>query len=291
MTHPRTAGDTSGLSPVTSTPDAHANLRRLGLILAAAALASACFAVPGGRTPSASAPPPSRPVTAGTQTPRAAATPSAPAATNLTGPTGPTVEARVTDMVDGDTIHVSIDGRDFRVRYIGMNAPELDREGQPAEAFARESLAANRQLVKGETVTLEKDVSQTDQYGRLLRYVWLHDGDDWLLVNAELVRLGFAHAGTYPPDVKYTDLIVAAEREARDAGAGLWAEPPVNINPIAQPIPKPDRKCDPSYPDVCIAPPPPPDLNCDDVPFQNVRVIGRDPHDLDGNNDGVGCES
>ena len=207
----------------------------------------------------------------------------------------------MTGVADGDTIRVSVRGRDYRVRYIGIDAPELDRAGQPAESFAQESLAANRELVRGQTVTLEKDVSETDQFGRLLRYVWLADGEGWLLVNAELVRLGFAQAGTYPPDVKYTDVLLSAERAARDRGAGLWADAPLYVNPIAQPIPTPTstpklrpqppaRDCDPSYPDVCI-PPAPPYLNCDDVPYDNIRVTGRDPHGFDGNNDGRGCES
>jgi micrococcal nuclease len=212
------------------------------------------------------------------------------------GPTGETEEALVTSVADGDTIRVSIGTRDYRVRYIGIDAPELDRAGQPAESFARESLAANRELVKDQTVTLEKDVSETDRFGRLLRYVWLQDGGSWLMVNAQLVRLGFAHAGTYPPDVKYTDVLRRAEQEARDSSAGLWADSSLVINPIAQPIPTrqapqpPAKDCDPSYPDVCI-PPAPPDLDCGDVPYDNIRVTGRDPHGFDGNGDGVGCES
>ncbi len=68
-------------------------------------------------------------------------------------------------------------------------------------------------------------MSETDRYDRLLRYVWLVDGDRWTLVNLELVRQGFAQVETDPPDVKYADRFVAAERMARDAGRGLWGAP------------------------------------------------------------------
>ena len=69
---------------------------------------------------------------------------------------------------------------------------------------------------------LERDVSDTDHYDRLLRYVWLRDGDGWVFVNLELVRRGFAQVVTYPPDVHWTDTFLDAQREARDAGVGLW---------------------------------------------------------------------
>ena len=73
----------------------------------------------------------------------------------------------------------------------------------------------------GRTVQLERDVSETDQYGGLLRYVYVGT----IFVNAELVRGGYATAWTYPPDVAYSDLFVELEREARQAERGLWAAP------------------------------------------------------------------
>jgi len=69
-------------------------------------------------------------------------------------------------------------------------------------------------------VTLEKDISETDKYGRLLRYVYVDD----LFVNGELVRLGYAEAVSYPPDVKYQEVLSELEREARDEGRGLWKD-------------------------------------------------------------------
>ena len=89
-----------------------------------------------------------------------------------------------------------------------------------------EASSANEQLVAGQTVTLERDVSETDRFGRLLRYVWLTAPDGWLLVNQELVRLGDASASSYPPDVRYQDRFVAAQREAADSGRGLWGPTP-----------------------------------------------------------------
>jgi endonuclease YncB( thermonuclease family) len=135
-------------------------------------------------------------------------------------PTGTSTEvssreiAFVMQVIDGDTIEVILDGVPYNLRYIGIDAPEM---GMP---FSEQATEANQRLVEGQIVELERDVSETDQYGRLLRYVYLNDG---LFVNAELVRLGFAAALTYPPDIKYQKLIDTKEQEAKEAGAGLWA--------------------------------------------------------------------
>ena len=105
------------------------------------------------------------------------------------------VEATVTRVIDGDTIEVNLEGLIYRVRYIGIDTPEI---GEPC---ADEATEANRQLVEGKTVWLEKDISETDKYGRLLRYVYVDD----IFVNEELVRLGLALPSSYPPDMKYDD--------------------------------------------------------------------------------------
>jgi len=91
------------------------------------------------------------------------------------------------------------------------------------EWMGPEASAANKALVEGKAVYLEKDVSDTDRYGRLLRYVFLADGT---FVNGELVRQGYAQAITYPPDVKYQKLLRALEQEARSRGKGLWQPTP-----------------------------------------------------------------
>lgn len=120
----------------------------------------------------------------------------------------------VTQVIDGDTI--IIEG-DYRVRYIGIDTPEIHPE---VEAFGMEAWQANRRLVEGKEVCLEGDLSETDKYGRLLRYVYVND----ILVNAELVRQGLAKANAYPPDTKYQNYLEDLETEARQAGRGIWAE-------------------------------------------------------------------
>ena len=148
-----------------------------------------------------------------------AATP--PPATNLV-PVGATETARVVRVVDGDTIVIDRGRGDERVRYIGIDTPESVKPNTPVEFMAKEASAANEALVAGREIVLERDVSDTDQYDRLLRYAWLREGDGWVFVNLELVRRGYAQVATYPPDVRWTDTFLAAQREARDAGLGLW---------------------------------------------------------------------
>jgi len=128
--------------------------------------------------------------------------------------------AEVLRVVDGDTITVLLDGEVRRVRYIGINAPESVKPDSPVEFMGPEASAANEDLVGERRVWLERDVSETDKYDRLLRYVWVDD----LMVNGELVRLGYAHAGTYPPDVRHQEWMQAMEAEARAAERGLWGE-------------------------------------------------------------------
>ena len=121
----------------------------------------------------------------------------------------------VVRVVDGDTIKVS-GGR--RVRYIGIDTPEVADDPQ---YFGLEATRFNKALVAGRKVTLEKDVSERDRFGRLLRFVY----SDGILVNAELVREGYARARAYPPDSRYAQCFAALEREAREAGRGMWARP------------------------------------------------------------------
>ena len=133
-------------------------------------------------------------------------------------PSDLTERARVTRVIDGDTIVVLIGGTEYRVRYIGIDTPETVHPTRPVQPYGPEASEFNKKLVDGETVFLERDVSQTDEYGRLLRYVWL--GDE--LVNAVLVREGYAQVATYPPDVKYQHVFLELQREARDKKRGLW---------------------------------------------------------------------
>jgi endonuclease YncB( thermonuclease family) len=172
------------------------------LVLGLLVLLAACSGT--GKAPAAA-------TTSHAATTSPAATSTGPAAL---APVGATETARVVRIVDGDTIVIDRGRGDERVRYIGMDTPESVKPDTPVEFMAREASAANEALVR--------DVSDTDRYDRLLRYIWLHDGDGWLFVNLELVRRGYAQVATYPPDVRWTDTFLAAQREARDAGLGLW---------------------------------------------------------------------
>jgi len=132
--------------------------------------------------------------------------------TLLGGCYAPPDTVAVIKVIDGDTI--VIEGG-YRVRYIGIDTPEIrPRE----EAYAIEAWQVNRRLVEGKRVRLEEDVSETDRYSRLLRYVYV----DGVFVNAELVRMGLARARSYPPDTKYQSLLEKMEEEARRAGRGIW---------------------------------------------------------------------
>ena len=136
-----------------------------------------------------------------------------PASSALAALDGPVVR-----VVDGDTIHVRIGARVEKVRYIGVNTPEVHHPRKGEEPGGREAAEVNRRLVEGKSVRLELDVQERDRYGRLLAYVWVGD----VMVNAELVRLGYAQVMTIPPNVRYQEIFVKLQREAREAGRGLW---------------------------------------------------------------------
>ncbi|GBD20963.1 Thermonuclease [bacterium HR28] len=198
--------------------------------------------------------------------------------------------ALVVNVIDGDTLTVRTEHGEAIVRLIGIDAPERGDQDRPAECFFEASTAALAQLTPpGSTVYLERDVSETDRYGRLLRYVWIVRARSWLLVNEELVRQGAAIARQYPPDVRYSDRLAAAQRDAQRTRAGLWGA--CTSSPTSSPpAPPPQAGCDPSYPDICL-PPPPPDLDCRDIPYRRFRVLPPDSHRLDSDRDGIGCEA
>ena len=141
-----------------------------------------------------------------------------PASDGLVGP------YQVTKVIDGDTIQISTGDK---VRYIGMDTPESTSQAG-IECFGPASSEANKNLLSTgrNQIWLEKDVSETDRYGRLLRYVYIKRTDNnienFVMVNWELVRTGYANASTYPPDVKYQLELKEAESEARTENLGLW---------------------------------------------------------------------
>lgn len=141
-------------------------------------------------------------------------------------------EATVTRAVDGDTIEVEITGRlegpgagdaavgaSYVVRLLGIDTPESVSPREPVECFGREASAATGALLEGATVKLVKDVEERDGFDRLLRYVYL--GAE--LANARLVANGYAHALTYPPNVRHSKLFVQLQSEARQSSRGLWS--------------------------------------------------------------------
>ena len=175
--------------------------RATALLATVLVIAAACSREPSGMD----APDPS----AGVPEEATSAVP-AEGSTAAEGETG-----RVEEVIDGDTLDVRLaDGTVERVRLIGINAPEA------GECFSDEATSALATMVAGEEVQLVADVTDRDQYERLLRYVQ-HDG---VAVNAALVQDGFARSRSYPPDTAEQVHLDRAEAEARASGAGLWAE-------------------------------------------------------------------
>lgn len=133
--------------------------------------------------------------------------------------------ALVTKVVDGDTIEVSINEKIYRVRFIGVDTPETVDPRRPVGCFGKEASGETKRLVDGEEIILQKDVSETDKYGRLLRYIYLPLGEGkYLFINDYLIRQGFAKVSTYPPDVKYNEQFIEAQREAVANQRGLWGK-------------------------------------------------------------------
>lgn len=128
--------------------------------------------------------------------------------------------ATVARVVDGDTLVAGIDGREERVRLLGIDTPESVAQNQPVQCYGVEASDHLRALLpEGTAITLILDEETRDRYDRLLAYVVRDDG---LFVNLELVETGSAAVLVFPPNVHYEARLRAAERDARAAGAGLW---------------------------------------------------------------------
>jgi micrococcal nuclease len=206
----------------------------------------------------------------------AATTPSPAAAAASATPSGtraPDANALVTRVVDGDTVEVDFRERALTVRLIGIDTPESVAPGEPVQCFALEASSYTTERLEGERVRLEFAVVRIDPYSRTLAYVWL--GDE--LFNETLVREGYAFVTTYPPNVRYVDRFRSAQREARSTGRGVWGR---CVH---------EGACDPAYTDGCI-PPPPPDLDCSNIDERRFTVLAPDPHNFDGDHNGIGCE-
>lgn len=122
---------------------------------------------------------------------------------------------KVTKIIDGDTIELATGEK---VRYIGIDTPETVDPRKPVMCFGREATNKNIEYVLGKSVRLEKDVSDKDRFGRLLRYVYI--GSD--MVNETLVREGFAYSVSFPPDIKFQHIFNDAQSLATINKKGLW---------------------------------------------------------------------
>ncbi|MDA0365310.1 MAG: thermonuclease family protein [Chloroflexi bacterium] len=230
--------------------------------------------------------------------------PTTAGAASTAVPAPPGEHATVTRVVDGDTIEVQLDGTIERVRFILVDTPEVYGG---VECFGREASAFTAGLLPvGIAVWLERDVSERDRYRRLLRYVYLADGQ---MVNELILAEGFASVATYPPDLKHLDRLRAAEAVARDLQRGLWTTcsddlPATPVAPTAAATAAArtisgtpsTAACDASYPDVCI-PVGAADYDCAGGSGNGpnyisgpIRVLPPDPHRLDRDHDGWGCE-
>jgi endonuclease YncB( thermonuclease family) len=202
----------------------------------------------------------------------------------------------VASVYDGDTLTLR-DGR--RIRLLQVDTPELGS----GECYSRAARAALLSLAPiGKSIVLEPDATldRTDRYGGLLRYV----KRGGVNVNIELVRRGAAAPYFYRSEKgRYAATLMRAARSAKAVKRGLWKACPSTVldpvhavttsrsGPPSQP-PAPSGKCDPNYSGGCV-PPPPPDLDCADIRAMGiapVRVVGSDPHRLDADGDGLGCE-
>ena len=231
---------------------------------------------------------------------------------------------RVIEAFGGDTIEVSRGSRTYLICYAGIDAPD------PATGIGSRAIQANRRFVKGKTVYLEKDASETDQNGCLLRHVFLEDGT---FVSAKLVYFGYATARADYPNTRYRDALLKMQQEAKEAKFGLWETGPVfrslpaptptpRPSPTATPVPTPTPLPSPTATPLSPTPTPKP-VTATSIPTQPTAVCDcshdryncpqtsddfstqaeaqacyeycksqghGDVHDLDRNNDGVACE-
>lgn len=127
----------------------------------------------------------------------------------------------VVKIEDGDTITVDMNGRDERVRFIGIDTPETQDPRKPVQCFGKAASEYTKNLIGDNAVRLEADPlsGNRDRYNRLLRYIYLPDGR---LAQAEILKQGYGFAYTSFPFTK-SEEFVNYQREARESNRGLWS--------------------------------------------------------------------
>jgi micrococcal nuclease len=133
-------------------------------------------------------------------------------------PAAPPQAALVVRIVDGDTLVLA---GGIKVRVLGIDAPEMERDGRPADFLAHKAKAALSELTLNRQIDLSYDRLRYDHYGRLLAYLWL---PDHTLVNAELVRQGLARVYLITPNMRYQKILLEAQQEAIGAQRGVWRQ-------------------------------------------------------------------
>lgn len=211
--------------------------------------------------------------------------------------------ATISQVVDGDTVRIdpTIDGID-EVRLIGMDTPETKDPDEGVEPYGPEASSYASSRLAGEQVGIEFDAERTDQYGRLLAYVYPTSGG---MFNEDLVRNGYAQVYTVPPNDSFEDRFVAAQRAAKAAGLGIWGLTESQQCKLANrdngigegasgcmQKPKPP----PPKPQTERSPTGGPDLDCSDFASQaeaqaELMSDPSDPNGLDADYDGQACET
>ena len=177
------------------------------------------------------------------------------------------VEAEVTGHVDGDKFTIRQGGESHEVLLIGVDAPEVD-EGLLGECYAEEAAEALEELVpEGETVWLERDEDDTDNRDRLLRFVWIDDDGDGVLVNEVMLREGYGSFQPREQNASRDDELGDAEEQARDDDEGLWGECGGNHVEVT-----PEPTATPTFEEVVA----------EHAPLADVRELAIRPGDLFG---------
>lgn len=186
------------------------------------------------------------------------------------------VSETITQIIDGDTIYT----KNYKIRLSLTNTPERNESG-----FATATAFTSKMCPVGSSIIIDQDDKQLyDNYGRLLANVYCGGKS----LNSALLDNGYANILTqYCSTSEFS-----GERWAQNYGCGYNSKYTSSTQSTTKSSTSstPSSNCDSSYPDFCI-PPPPPDLDCKDIPQKRFTVLQPDPHRFDGDKDGIGCES